>query len=359
MGNRGGAAITATVLLLAGCTQATEGEALKGGDPAMATRSNSASAPSFPSYREPLDSAVQAQLKRNDEVRKVDPCSLINIDAAATLGPIKYIGTDKQASDCRIEYDVPLLPGQEGEMLPKHVPGLVSSISFGSRLIDSFGRGDSVMSLGGSCNVYRISGYVEAATGKPETVSYHVSMSGSDLGVDDPRDGCDDMVHVADASSAQRHNPTARADSRYLPHSKLMTVDPCAPLDSIGATQKVELLKPQEVFECEYKNAGDSTGQSKRSIRHEFWNYKDLPHPKRTGPDLRDVRGVKTRLSKSGAQCTYTAYVDLNDPLTGSDPKSQFPQWVGTLLVQGDDTNSDCSSLLAVTDEAVRRYQEQ
>lgn len=348
------AVFCAVLVLLSACAATTAGHAVKGDG----TDKSSASAPS---YRGSLDVTIQAQMKRNDAVRKFDPCSMINLDAASTLGPIKYIGADKAAESCSIQYDVPELPGQERETLKKLVPGRVSHITFGGRLIDINGRADTTISNGGSCSVFRTSGYNDPTSGTPETVTYFVSMSGSDLDVEDSRDGCDDMQRVADASADQRKHPTLRAESKYLPHSRLMTVDPCAPLDSIARDRVVKLTHPQEPFECWYQ-IQDVPGASEVSIRHEFREYKHLPHPKKTDPTLSNVRGVVTELSKSGEgpglQCTYDAYVDLDDPQTGSDPKSQMPQWVGTLLVQGTDAKPDCSSLLAVTDEAVRRYQE-
>ncbi|TDZ82137.1 hypothetical protein DE4585_02669 [Mycobacteroides salmoniphilum] len=342
------AAAAATLVLLSGCVETTSGQAVRGAE---------WSAPA-PSYRESLDSNIQAQLKRNDEVRKIDPCSVINLDAAATLGPIKYMGTDRDARSCSIQYDVPELPGQEKEILKKLVPGFVSHIKFGDRLIDRFGRDDAVVSTGGSCSVFRTSGYIDPVSGTPETVKYYVSMSGTDLGVDDPRDGCDDMQRVADASGSQRQHPTLRAESRYVPHSRLMTVDPCAALDSIAQGRVFKLTKPQESLECWYEI---EPGTAEVSIRHVFEEYETMPrsNPYRT---VLKVRGVTTELSTSGKgpglECTYSAYVDFEDPHAGSDPKSQTPQWVGTLLVQGTDAKPDCSSLLAVTEEAVRRYQE-
>lgn len=209
-------AICVAFVLLSGCAATISGQAVKGNEQPIPTTA----------YRDSLDSATQVQLKRNDEVRNIDPCSLINLNAAQTLGPIKYMGTDTEANSCSIEYDVPELPGQERVTLKKLIPGRVSHLKFGGRLIDRKGRGDFVMSTGGSCSVFRTSGYIDPVTGTPETVKYFVSMSGTDLDVEDPRDGCDDLQHVADASAGQRQHPAMRADSKYLPHSKLMTVDP-------------------------------------------------------------------------------------------------------------------------------------
>lgn len=300
-------------------------------------------------------------MKRNDEVRKIDPCSMINLDAAATLGPIKYVGTDRLARSCSIEYDVPELPGQQRHSLKKLVPGRVSHIRFGGRLIDRYGRGDAVMPTGGSCSVFRTSGYIDPVSGTPETVEYFISMSGTDLDIEDPRDGCDDMQRVADASADQRKHPTARDDSKYLPQSRLMTVDPCAPLDSLGRDRIVELTKPQEPFGCSYKIRDGAQAAAEVSIWHDYSDYKAMPldNPYR---ELLNVRGVKTEFDKSGdgpgLDCTYSAYVDFDNPKAGTDPKSSGHQWVGTLLVKGTDAKPDCSSLLAVTDEAIRRYQE-
>ncbi|WP_131815771.1 hypothetical protein [Mycobacteroides franklinii] len=340
------------LLLLSGCVETISGQAVKGNERPVPVAS----------YRDSLDSAIQTQLKRNDEVRKIDPCSTINLDAAATLGPIKYIGTDTQARSCSIEYDVPELPGQERETLKKLVPGKVSHIKFGGRLIDRKGRGDFVMSNGGSCSVSRTSGYIDPVSGTPETVQYFVSMSGTDLDVEDPRDGCDDMQRVADASAGQRQHPTLRAESKYLPHSKLMTVDPCAPLDALGKDRMAQLTQLQEPFGCLYQIQDGAAGTAEVSIWSDYSEYKTMPRPDNPYEEVFNVRGVKTELSTSGSgpglQCTFNAYVDFDDPQAGADPMSRTKQWVGTLSVRGADAKPDCSSLRALTDEAVRRYQE-
>ncbi|OHU31676.1 hypothetical protein BKG76_00200 [Mycobacteroides franklinii] len=340
------------VLLLGGCIQTVVGT------PAVAPEP-----PRPPSYREKLTAQMKAHLSHLDELRGIDPCSLIDRDAAAALAPISYVGTDRDPLECEIDFVVPTTPPKEGFGDRDEVPGHVSQLHAGSRAIDS-SPGDQLdhpIHGGGGCLSFLDTGYTQP-DGWHELLEYNMTIS-SDFGGHE-RPGCEDLDPVVDASRGKSRNPGTRSSSTTLPHATLMTMDPCAAVDVLGTQTDIELIDHPDPFRCDFRNRGDTDNESNtaRSIRFTYTELSVAEDVKKFSKDYRQLRGVPADVSAGAGYvgqwlCTVTAYVGLKEPGAGSDPLSSGKQWVSAISVFGGDTHPDCRSVVAVTDEAIHQYQ--
>ncbi|TDZ82138.1 hypothetical protein DE4585_02670 [Mycobacteroides salmoniphilum] len=133
------------VLLLAGCTRSTDGVAMREG--------TSDSHPS--SYRERLDKDNLTKSDRAAQLRAIDPCSLVNVDAAATLGQMDYVGARFEPETCHITYDVP----KHDVGVMEDLPGFVFDVVVGNRTEDYDNRGERTEPQSGKCIIKTPSGY--------------------------------------------------------------------------------------------------------------------------------------------------------------------------------------------------------
>ncbi|TDZ82134.1 hypothetical protein DE4585_02666 [Mycobacteroides salmoniphilum] len=330
------------MLLVSSCSpESTQGEAVKAGD-------TSQSSGPLPSYRERVSPETRRELDYSANLRKIDPCSLVDLNAAARLGKVKYVGTDSALSDCLIEFDVPKT-GADSDA----VPGLPQSISVGTRAQDD-GNGPRLMTDEGMCH-----GWV--ATGQQrrfgaELLGYVLVMSGFQS-VRSMRPGCEELSLVIDASRPLISHPGERSASQKLAQAKLPRLDPCGALDVVTAGQKIEVLSAETPYECDFRNAGDYSNQSRFDIS--FWNAKlaQTPHPADLDPKYTKIRGALSIVEQSAYQCTVNSYVGLDDPTVGRDETSALPQWVDVIKVTGK-PESGCTKVVSVATEAVRQYQE-
>ncbi|MUM16517.1 hypothetical protein BI330_09005 [Mycobacterium sp. CBMA 623] len=292
-------------------------------------------------YRSRQTPEVQQQLAAQDRVRAGDPCGRLSPDAVLALGKVSYFGVDIFPSQCRIIFDVPKAQNS------------VHEITVGSAT--SLGQ-----PTGAEPNKDRCYYRFEVA-GLQTLLTF-----GLDQGYDVPGDNgaklCGIAESLAKASGTTLASPPPREGSRWVPQDKLMRVDPCGPMNTLGAQQDFVIRPHSQIFNCFFYERADTKRERGRSI---YINYLDLaqaPRPKQKGPDLIDIGGELTKAitksSKGAPICDFTVYVGLNEPLTGSDPLSQSKQWIGTIEVQGPPAGTSCSEVEKLTAEAVRLYQQ-
>lgn len=195
-------------------------------------------APKPPPCLQRVDDSVRADRAHAQQLRLQDPCSLINVDAAAKLGKIKYIGTESKAEWCDVIYDVPKkAPTAQDSMAdPDYVPGLVAKISVGGITTDDDGKGEQVRPMDDRCFDGLRSGH-QYSWG-PERIMFEIEISGQ------IRPGCEELRTVVDASRATLSHPKLRADSPFQPHTKLVGMDPCQILDTATGDEPLKILTP-------------------------------------------------------------------------------------------------------------------
>lgn len=338
-------------VLASGCTTMTAGTAVTAPAP-----------PRPPSYRNAQDATVRAVLARTDAVRAIDPCTLIDLDAAARLGTITYIGTDSDPNECAIKYSIPQIPDPQPVFSWDKVdqPGLVKHIEVGTRAID-FSSGDQLDQArpGEGCSSFVDTGLVHA-DGTYELLMYSLGISG---GFGAPRiSRCEDLHQVVQASRGLIKNPGLRSSSTKVARSKLLTLDPCEPLDVFGVGKDIEILSTVRPFQCEYRVRGDIEGDTSVLISFGNVNMDDMPDRMKYLENPFKIRGVpaefETHEPNVGViRCDVRAYL-LDKPSAGTDPLSAKPQWANVIHVSSHDTTKKCESVTKIAEESVRRYQE-
>lgn len=339
----GWVAAVCVVLLVGSCSQnTTDGAALKADDTSQGAASGSSS------YRERVSPQQRKELEYAANLRKLDPCSLVDLNAAARLGKINYVGTDNAPSDCLIEFDVP----KTGSASDR-VPGLPQWLLVGSRAADD-GQGPGLRPDEGMCHGWVATG--QQLTSGPEMLSYSLVMSGFQS-ANAVRPGCEDLGPVIDASRPLISNPSQRSASQKLAQTKLPRLDPCGALDVVTAGQQIDVISAESPYACDYRNAGDYSNRSRFEIT--FWNAKlaETPHPADLDPKYSKIRGVQSTVEQNSYLCTVQSFVGLDNPGVGRDATSALPQWVDLIKVTGK-PEPDCKSVVSIATEAVRLYQE-
>ncbi|MUM15438.1 DUF3558 domain-containing protein [Mycobacterium sp. CBMA271] len=327
------------LLLLTGCTQSTDGEALSAGTSAAST------GPRPPSYREKLDWNDRADRDRAAQIRAVDPCSMINVDAAGALGKVRYVGANRAPQICSIDFDVPM--HDVGVMEP--VPGFVSRVAVGDR---KTGRANVQNPSGGECSIGLPAGYGD------ELVVYTIWITGG------TRNGCGELQPVVDASRDLVRRPALRTDSKRLPPSKLVRLDPCDVIDAVAPGRDIQLITRSAPFDCDFKDKGDRLDETRLGIRWWLTELEDAPHPATEGPEYTRIRGALTHFKDdpsprgSGRYCRVESYVGLENPITGHDETSALPQWVEMFATDGHDEQIGCPRIMKAVEAAIRMYQE-
>ncbi|OHU31679.1 hypothetical protein BKG76_00225 [Mycobacteroides franklinii] len=293
---------------------------------------------------------MRRALDYSANLRKIDPCTLVDLNAAARVGRIKYVGTDNNLRDCLIEFDVPKKSGS-GE---DNVPGLPQSMTVGTRAQDD-GSGARLTPDDGMCH-----GWV--ATGQQrrfgaELLGYSLVMSGGFGSAGSPRSGCEELGPVVDASRSLISRPGERSVSRKLPQTKLARLDPCDALDVVTSGKQVEVISAESPYECDYRNAEDYSNESRFDISFWYSKLAQTPHPADLDPKYTKIRGVQSTVEERRYLCTVESYVGLDNPAVGRDDTSVLPQWVDLIKVTGR-PEPGCKSVVLVATEAVRQYQE-
>ncbi|TDZ82121.1 hypothetical protein DE4585_02650 [Mycobacteroides salmoniphilum] len=320
-------------------------------------------APRPPSYRNAQDAKTQAVLARTDAVRAIDPCSLIDLNAAARIGPILYVGTDSDPAECAIKYVIPEIPDPKPVFPSDKIdqPGLVDHIEVGTRAIDFTGGDQLDRPLrGDGCSSFVDTGLVYA-DGTYELLMYSLAISGGFAAPHISR--CEDLHQVVESSRGLIKNPGLRSASNRLAPSKLLSLDPCAPLDVFGVGKDIEILSTVRPFSCEYRVRGDKEDDTRVGIS--FWNRQldDLPDPLKYLDNPFKIRGLPAEFTTHEPyvgviRCEVRAYIGLDKPSTGTDPLSTKSHWANTITVTGHDKNKKCAALIEIADEAVREYQQ-
>ncbi|SKV07865.1 Uncharacterised protein [Mycobacteroides abscessus subsp. bolletii] len=328
-------------LMLTACTESTEGNAVREG----------ASGAHPSSYRERLDKETLAKLDRAAQLRTIDPCSLVNVDAAAALGQMNYVGARFEPGTCHITYQVP----QHDVGVMENLPGFVYDVIVGHRSQDYNNQGERTEPQSGKCVIQTPSGYDN------ELIAYEIQITG------ETRDGCAELRTVVDASRDLIRNPKLRADSTRLPQSKIARLDPCQVLDVWAEGREVEIPGARNPYGCEFQVKGDRLGDTRTILGYQVRQLDSAPHPATRGEEYTHLRGVLThfedRFRRDGpfrgkAMCTVESYVGLDNPITGRDDMSALPQWVDVIAATGDETETGCPKLLHTVEEAVQLYQE-
>lgn len=343
--------LLSAALLVSGCTAVTPGTAVTAPAP-----------PRPPSYRNAQDAQTRAVLARTDAVRAIDPCTLIDLDAAAHLGTISYVGTDSDPAVCRIKYAIPQIPDPKPVFASDKIdqPGLVDHLEVGTRAID-FSGGDQLdrPARGEGCNSFVDTGLVYA-DGTNELLMYSLGISGS-FGAP-PISRCEDLHQVVEASRGLIKNPGGRSASSRLARSKLLTLDPCSAVDVFGAGKDIEILSTVKPFSCDYRVRGDKDDDTRVGIS--FWNVDmaDMPERLKYLQNPFKIRGVPAQLETHEPnvgviRCEVRAFL-LDKPSAGSDQLSAKSQWAYSILVAGHDKDKKCARLIEIADEVVREYQE-
>ncbi|OHU31683.1 hypothetical protein BKG76_00245 [Mycobacteroides franklinii] len=329
------------LLMLTGCTQSTGGVAMREGA--------SNSHPS--SYRERVDKDTLTKRDWGAQLRAVDPCSLVNLDAAATLGQMNYVGARFEPDTCRITYEVP----KHDVGVMEELPGFVWDVVVGARDVDYDNQGERTQPGQGECQILVPSGYLQ------DLITYRIQITGQ------TRDGCSELRSVVDASRDLIRSPKQRADSTHMPQSKIARLDPCQFLDVWAEGKSFRIVRPQSEYVCDAKLKGDGSDEDETVVAYQVHELDSTPHPATRGEEYTHLRGVLThfedRLRRDGpsrgkAMCTIESYVGLDNPITGRDAMSMLPQWVDVVAASGQETEIGCPKLLRAVEEAVRVYQE-
>ncbi|TDZ82136.1 hypothetical protein DE4585_02668 [Mycobacteroides salmoniphilum] len=335
-------AVWAVGMLLTGCGELVPGEAVR-------------SEPSQSSYRDMLSAELRKQLDHAREVQMVDPCSLIDFDAAARLGTIKSVGTGSKPVECEIEYEVPKQPAADPEDGMTIVPGLPYLVQVGHRDLVTGGAGEKPENAGSMCSMRLFTGY-EDGTGR-EAISYSLIVSGSSIGPKDPPPRCQDLEPLVNASRPFAAHPKARSESRRVPNSKLFDVDPCAVLDVLGGQQKIEISAPIFPFGCAFK----PEGENQRSITFLFEGADEARQSvaeAKNGSSIAkyvDLLGVPATVYGPSGICMVMVYPDVDHPVSGSDPLSRRP-WVPKVMVNVNEELKSCPKAVEVATEVARLY---
>ncbi|WP_131815770.1 hypothetical protein [Mycobacteroides franklinii] len=273
------------------------------------------------------------------------------------MATITSVGTAAKPINCEIEYQVPQQPATYPDEGLSDVPGLPRLLQSGQRYSVTGGT-EAVDHVGSMCFKRLFTGY-EDAEGK-EMISYSLSVSGNAIGAQDPTPRCQDLEPLVNASRPFAAHPTLRADSRRLPQSKLMNVDPCAVIDALSGQPKVEISTPIYPFSCAFKPEG-GTKRSITLLFEEADAARRSIEPAKSGRSsvnkYLDLLGAQATISASGGDCMLIAYLDLDRPISGSDPLSQKP-WIPKVMVNAEDENASCPKAVEAATEVVRLYKE-
>lgn len=324
--------------VLAGCVQVVSGQGRM--------------APKPPPCIQRVDDSVRADRAHAQQLRLQDPCSLINLDAAAKLGKIKYIGTESKAEWCDVIYDVPKkAPTAQDSMAdPDYVPGLVAKISVGGITTDDDGEGEQVRPMDDRCFDGLRAGH-QYSWG-PELIMFEIEISGQ------IRPGCEELRTVVDASRATLSHPKLRADSPFQPHTKLVGMDPCQILDTATGDEPLKILTPTHPFNGDYQFAGDEDTKRRRYLQYGYWKLQDVPARQYQDTELKTVEGVPVEIrpeGRGGLGCMVFAYVGVDHPARGSDPLSGQP-WVDTIVIQGLEQAQGCPTTRNLAEQLVHLY---
>lgn len=326
------------------------------GDGSGAAPTSTASQP--PSYRDKLSPELRKQVDHAREIQKIDPCSLIDLEAAGRLATIASVGTDTRPINCEVEYEVPKQPSGDAFDSYSEVPGLPHQLNGGQRYPDR-DSGETPHNIGSMCFMGLFTGY-EDAEGK-ETISYSLTVSSGPSGTKDQPPRCQDLESVVNASRSLTAHPTTRSESRRIAQSKLMTIDPCAVVDVLSRDQKLEVTGPISPFGCVFRTEGTTGSATKRSVTLMFEEpdivRRALAYAKSGRSSTSKYVEVLGMPADLGSDCRVIAYLDPDHPVTGSDPMSKKP-WVPAVMVGGEDTDPGCQSIVTAATEVVRLYKE-
>ncbi|OHU31668.1 hypothetical protein BKG76_00145 [Mycobacteroides franklinii] len=325
--------------VVAGCVQVVPGQGQ--------------AAPKPPPYLQRVDDSVRKDRARAQQLRLQDPCSLINLDAAAKLGKIKYIGTESKAEWCDIVYDVPRkTPTAQDSMADlDYVPGLVAKISVGGITTDDDAKGEQASPMEDRCFEGLRSGY-QYSWG-PELILFEIGISGQ------TRPGCEELQPVVQASRSNLSHPKLRADSLFQPHTKLVGMDSCQILDTVTGDERLNILTSSHPFNCDYQFATDKDTKRRRYLQYGYWKLQDVPVKQYEGTELKTVSGVPVEIraeGRGGMDCMGFAYVGLDHPAHGSGPLSA-QLWVDTIVIQGLEQAPGCPTIRVLAEQLVHLYQ--
>ncbi|SIE16790.1 hypothetical protein [Mycobacteroides abscessus] len=338
-------AVLAISTLLSGCVQSIPGDAERMGGGSRQS-----------SYRDKLSPELRKQIDRARELQKVDPCSLIDFDAAARLGTIKSVGTGEKPITCEIEYEVPKQPAADPDDGLTNVPGLPQYVQVGRRELVTAGVSEKPENAGSQCSMRLFTGYEDAQ--RKETISYSLDLSGNAAGTAaDPSARCQDLESLVNASRPFAAHPGQRSDSRRVPRSKLADIDPCAVLDALGVQQKVEVSEPVYPFSCGFQLEGESP----RSITMLFAGTDEARQSvqeAKSGSSVdkyADLLGAPATVYGPSGICMVMVYPESDHPISGSDALSQR-SWVPKIMVSGNEKDKSCPKATDAATEVVRLY---
>ncbi|TDZ82120.1 hypothetical protein DE4585_02649 [Mycobacteroides salmoniphilum] len=325
-----------SVAVLAGCAQTVPGQGLP--------------VPPPPPYLQRVDDSIRKDRAHAQQLRLQDPCSLINLDAAAKLGKIKYIGTESKPEWCDITYDVPKrTPTAQDPMADlDFVPGLVAQITVGGITTDNDGKGEQVSPMEDRCFQGLRSGY--QYDWGPELILFSIEISGQ------TRPGCEELQTVVEASRTTLSHPKLRAESQFQPHTKLIGMDSCQILDTVTGDEPLQIFTSPHPFNCDYRFKNDKDNKRRRYLQYGYRKLQDVPVKQYKDTELKTVSGIPVEIRPDDLDCMAFAFVGVDHPARGADPLSD-QLWVDTIVIQGREQSPGCPTIGVLADQLVHLYQ--
>lgn len=294
-------------------------------------------------FRSGLGPEAKQILTYFDSARAEDPCGRLNPAAVQAIGKVTYFGVGSDRMHCQILFE------------ESTVPGSVSEITVTTGYMS---RGDGIDGLRPARNncIYR-EAIGPSMQGNPLLLYIRADQSYDTRG-DNGAALCNVVDGLLKSSADTVKSPRPLKGSRWMPQDRLSTIDPCAAANAIYPNNELQIL-PTDPFSCVlFEKSAEKDTDRRRRVDFEFTDISSAPRPKEKGPRLTRILGVLTKTEARGQICAYTAFPDIDDPLTGADSLSKSKQWISSIAVRSPIINNSCAEAEKLATEAVRLYQQ-
>ncbi|MFD6451425.1 hypothetical protein ACFWF3_11635 [Nocardia sp. NPDC060220] len=304
----------ATVLLLSGCLS-TDG---------IATPEGARYRGSLVKGNGNPDPALIIEQSEQDAARRIDPCSLIDMAAASTLGTVIYTGPEQSLGDCEFVLADPTGPVISLSVSMSTMPVFTSATTtYGSR-VGSVGGGGNLCSIAVTYNEQRAFQYFTSG------------VAGSDT--------CPELRRVVTASVPLFDRPGLRVTPLK---------DPCSFLDTLYPVEQKFFLVGLNPSTCDYSLGERTPNDGNRYVVNTITMSRALVDtPLSTGRQLL-LAGVAAIESSSGEdRCEVTAFVGIDKPFTRPGWDGEPGTYVEAISVHGH----GCATIRDIAVAAIKTY---
>ncbi|WP_194838159.1 hypothetical protein [Nocardia sp. XZ_19_369] len=311
-----------TVLSLAGCSTTIDG----------------VGTPVGMRYRGTLTSDdAAAKLAERDEIRRLDPCGMLDERAVNTLGrPLHFgIGIDLDRCVVRLDRATLTTPLNSVEV------SMSVSLDFAGSRFQLGNRKASEIHSGDQC-------FVAVEYNDRRALFYSGIASGG-------ADPCPALRTVVAASAPLLDKPALRRNSTKIPKTKGADVDLCAALDTAYPSGQAFYLTGLNPYECDFWLGDHQRDDSNRFTIQLFNANKSLvgyvPADARK-LQIAGVDAVEQSFQKN--YCTIQAYIGASQPISARDWEGKPDDRVEALKVSG----RGCDKTRTLALAAVKTYQQ-